>query len=172
MGWPTHVPHNAVGQDFQVTSQRDQACLLARAYIDAVASGAAPNISWYDFRNDGTDPFNFEHNMGILTRDFRTKPAYRALATLTRMLRGARSAKALDLGPETVAYEFPAAGGRPAVTVLWSTGDEHAATLPAPGGKAAVLTDLMGGRRTIEPADGKLSVPLRPEAPVFLTAGP
>ena len=172
MGWATHMPHNAVGQDFQVTSQREQACLLARAYIDAVASGAAPNISWYDFRNDGTDPFNFEHNMGILTRDFRTKPAYRALATLTRMLRGARSAKALDLGPETVAYEFPAAGGRPAVTVLWSTDDEHAATIPAPGGKAAVLTDLMGGRRTIEPADGKLSIPLRPEAPVFLTAGP
>ena len=42
-----------------------------------------PNISWYDFRNDGSDPFNFEHNMGIITRDFRPKPAYRAYATMT-----------------------------------------------------------------------------------------
>ncbi len=88
MGWATHMPHNSLAMDFQVTTQRRQAELIARAYIDAIASNVAPNISWYDFRNDGDDPFNFEHNMGIITRDFRPKPAYRAYATMTRMLRG------------------------------------------------------------------------------------
>jgi len=175
MGWATHVPHNAVGQDFQVTSPRDQACLLARAYIDAVASGVAPNISWYDFRNDGTDPFNFEHNMGILTRDFRPKPAYRALATMTRLLGTARGAKTLDLGPETVAYAFTGADGRWVATVLWSLGEEREAAMPVPeaaAGKPLALTDLMGTRRAVEPQGGKVTVTLRPEAPVFLAPGP
>ena len=66
-------------EGFRVTTQRDQACKIARAYIDAMASGVTPNISWYDFRNDGDDPFNFEHNMGIVTQQFELKPAYRGL---------------------------------------------------------------------------------------------
>ena len=88
MGWATHTPHNSMATDFSVTTQRQQAELIARAYIDAMASSVTPNISWYDFRNDGNDPFNFEHSMGIVTRDFRPKPAYCAFATMTRMLTG------------------------------------------------------------------------------------
>ncbi len=79
MGWATHTPHNSDGAwTFQPNTQRRQAQLLARSYIDAIASGVSPNISWYDFRNDGDDPLNFEHNMGIITRDFAPKPACRA----------------------------------------------------------------------------------------------
>ena len=107
MGWATHTPHNSMAMDFQVTTQRRQAELIARAYIDAIASNVASNISWYDFRNDGNDPFNFEHNMGIITRDFRPKPAYRAYATMTRMLRGLKPLeKELDLGEGVVAFRF------------------------------------------------------------------
>ena len=108
MGWATHTPHNSMAMDFQVTTQRRQAELIARAYIDAIASNVAPNISWYDFRNDGDDPFNFEHNMGIVTRDFRPKPAYRAYATMTRMLRGLKLEK--DLGPRGRCGRIPLRG--------------------------------------------------------------
>ena len=167
MGWATHTPHNSMAMDFQVTTQRRQAELLARSYIDAIASNAAPNISWYDFRNDGTDPLNFEHNMGIVTREFRPKPAYRAYATMTRMLAGLKVDKALDLGPGLIAYHFGPAD-RQGVICLWSISGDKTVSLPA--GKPLVLTGLMGDTEQLVPADGKVNVPLRNEVPVFLTA--
>jgi hypothetical protein len=156
-----------MAMDFQVTTQRRQAELLARSYIDAIASNAAPNISWYDFRNDGTDPLNFEHNMGIVTREFRPKPAYRAYATMTRMLAGLKVDKPLDLGPGLIAYHFGPAD-RQGVICLWSISGDKTVSLPA--GKPLVLTGLMGDTEQLVPADGKVNVPLRNEVPVFLTA--
>jgi len=169
MGWTTCTPHNGPRQDFAATSPRDQARLLARAYIDAIASGFAPNISWYDFRNDGTDPFNFEHNMGILLRDFRPKPAYRAYATMTRLLKGKRTevGKAPDLGKDVLAYRFADADGRRPVFALWAERAEQTVAIPAT--RAATLTDLMGGVQTIEPKDGKVTITLAPGTPVFLS---
>ena len=166
MGWGTHVPHNAIGMDFRPTTERDQAKLLARAYIDAIASGVAPNISWYDFRNDGNDPLNFEYNMGIVTRDFRPKPAYRAYATLTAMLEGKRAAKPLDLGRDIIAWEFAGEAGREPIRVLWCT--EANRTLDLPSGRPIVVVDLMGERRTLAPAEGKVSIALQRDTPVFL----
>ena len=165
MGWATYTPHNGAGQDFVVTTQREQAGLLARAYIDAIASGVAPNISWYDFRNDGTDPFNFEHNMGVVMRDFRPKPACRAYATLTRLLEGKRPGGELNLGEGVVAFRFVGPDGG-AVVALWSTEDPCEVRVPWEG--AAALTDLMGGARSLESAGGAVTVRLRPETPVFL----
>ena len=166
MGWATHTPHNSMAMDFQVNTQRRQAELIARAYIDAIASNAAPNISWYDFRNDGDDPLNFEHNMGIITRDFRPKPAYRAYATMTRMLAGLKVDKPLDLGAGLIAYRFGPAE-KPGVVCLWSiSGDK---TVPVPAEKPMLLTGLMGDTEKLLPAEGKVNVPLRNEVPVFLT---
>ena len=125
-----------------------------------------PNISWYDFRNDGSDPFNFEHNMGIITRDFRPKPAYRAYATMTRMLRGLKLKEDLDLGKGVVAFRF-AAQGKPSVTALWSTSGDRTVGLPA--SKAMRLTGLMGDTERVPSEDGKVNVPLRNQTPVFLS---
>jgi hypothetical protein len=167
MGWTTNVPHNTMSQDFQPTTQRRQAELLARAYIDAVASGVAPNISWYDFRNDGVDPINFEHNLGVITRDFRIRPAYRAYATVTRMLQGKRVEKPLDLGSDVIAYRFTGPGGKDPVTVMWSVEADRKVDLPA--GKSAILTDLMGTSQPLTPAAGKVGIALQPGKPLFVT---
>ena len=171
MGWATHTEHNGhKAEGFRVTTQRDQARLIVRSYVDAIASGVIRNVGWYNFRNDGTDPFNFESNMGIITRDFRPKPAYRAYATMTQTLAGKRFEKPLDLGPNVVAYRFAAdakaAGGKEAVVALWCLKDNQTVTLPAP--KAATLVDLMGGRSPLAAKDGKVSVTLEPETPVFV----
>jgi len=143
--------------------------LIVRSYADALASGVSPNISWYDFRNDGTDPYNFEHTMGIVTRDFRPKPAYRAYATMTRLLNGLSPEKPLDLGEGVVAYRF-AAAGRPAVTCLWSLDGDRA--VPVPAGKPLMRTDLMGGTERLVPEGGRVGVALRAEVPVFLEEKP
>jgi hypothetical protein len=170
MGWGTHVPHNAIGMDFRPTTERDQAKLLARAYIDAIASGVAPNFSWYDFRNDGSDPLNFEHNMGIVTRDFRPKPAYRAYATVTAMLEGKRATKPLDLGRDVIGWEFAGEAGRDPIFVLWCT--EANRTVELPSSQPVILVDLMGQRRPLAPAEGKVSIALQRDTPVFLIEAP
>ncbi len=73
MGWPTYIG---------ATTEREQAELIARTYLSAVASGACGNICWYNFRNDGNDPHYNEHNFGVLRNDLSPKPAYRALRTV------------------------------------------------------------------------------------------
>ncbi len=156
MGWATHVLHNDSSAGFRVTTQRDQACLIARSYIDAIASGVAPNISWYDFRNDGTDPFNFEHNMGIVTRDFRPKPAYRAYATVATMLDGLHVDGELNLGENVFAYRFVDDEGESTVLALWSTLGQQTIRLPAT--EDHILVDLMGGHTTLEPTDGGITI--------------
>ena len=165
MGWATHVPHHTLKMDFQVTTQRKQAELIVRAYLDALVSRAAQNISWYDFRNDGTDPYNFEHNMGIVTRDFRPKPAYRAYATMTQTLKGLNADRALDCGPGVIAYRF-SAPGLPAVVALWSVSGDKQVTLPSQ--VPFLLIGLMGDTEKIKVEGGKASVSLRNEVPVFL----
>ena len=166
MGWGTHTPHNGMAMDFQVTTQRRQAELIARAYIDALASNAVANMSWYDFRDDGDDPFNFEHNMGIVRRDFRPKPACRAYATMTRVLRGLKLREKLDLGKGVMAFRFGAAG-KPSVTTLWSVSGDRAVAIAA--SKAATLTGLMGDTVQIVAEGGKANLPLKNETPVFVS---
>ncbi|MGC8639939.1 MAG: hypothetical protein ACP5XB_08705, partial [Isosphaeraceae bacterium] len=166
MGWTTNVPHNTLSQDFRPVTQRRQAELLARAYLDAIASGVAPNISWYDFRDDGTDPTNFEHNLGIVARDFAPKPAYRALATLARLLRGMRPVDRPDLGRDVIAYRFRDDDGKRSVCALWSLEAEETVTPPTAGDAEEV--DLMGGRRLLKGASGRVQVRLRPLRPTFV----
>jgi hypothetical protein len=167
MGWGTHVAHNGPAQDFQVTTPRDQATLLARAYLDAIASGVSPNISWYDFRNDGDDPFNFEHNMGIVKRDFSPKPAYRAFATMTHALQGKRIDKILDLGKDVVVYQFADAAGKSAVIAVWGLREDREVSIPVSTNRAVGIVDLMGNRETLTPKEGKLTVAAKRETPVF-----
>ena len=166
MGWGTHTPHNSLAMDFEATTERRQAELIVRAYVDAIASRAAANISWYDFRNDGNDPFNFEHNMGIITHDFRPKPAYRAYATMTRTLRGLEPQGTLDLGEGVAAFRF-GAPGKPPVTALWSTSGDK--IVPLPARKAMTLTGLMGDTEQLPAEGGKVNVHLKNETPVFVS---
>ena len=166
MGWATHVLHNASTGGFRVTTQREQACLIARSYIDAIASGVTPNISWYDFRNDGIDPFNFEHNMGIVTRDFRPKPAYRAYSTVTTMLDGLHVAREVKLGEHVLAYRFSNGEGKSPVLAVWSTAGEQSIELPAT--RDVLEVDLMGNHTTLELTDGTVGVTLHSDTPVFL----
>lgn len=167
MGWTTCVPHNSLRSDFLATTQRRQAELIARAYLDAIASGVAPNISWYDFRNDGTDPFNFEHNMGIVTCDFQPKPAYRAYAVMTQLLKGSRAGRVLEVQPGVIAYEFTPAGGS-RVVALWSISGDRTVSLPAD--KPQTVTGLMGDSETLLPASGKVQIVLKNEVVVFVAA--
>lgn len=107
MGWTTYTPHNSwVQRGFLPTTLRDQAELIIRTYLSCIISGVDPKVFWYDLRNDGTDPHNFEDNIGIMYKDFTPKPAYIAYSTMTRTLKGKRFIKCLNLADGVYAGLF------------------------------------------------------------------
>lgn len=154
MGWSTQ----AGGVD-----ERAQAQLLARCYLSAVASGACQNVSWYNFRCDGDDPFYNEHNFGVLRTDLTPKPGYRALATVCNLLSDGPPRPREDFGPDVYALE---AGG---AVALWTATATVAVECRMAAGETAAVFNLMGER--VEPdRDGEiLRLVLRPGCPVFVT---
>jgi hypothetical protein len=175
MGWATHVPHNALRQDFGPNSQRAQAELIARTYLCSIVSGVEPRTFWYDFRDDGEDPFYFEHSMGIVHRDLTPKPAFAAYATLTRVLKGKQLAGPIDVGEGTFAYKFvPEPPETETVTVLWNP-SRDARVLLTLAGKRARLINAVGEQRELKPAKvlvfklaTKVHVDLKQGAPVYI----
>lgn len=81
-GWSTD------GQD---VSLEQQAAYLVRQQLFHLWMGVPLSI-WYDWKNDGPDPHEREHNFGLVELDLRPKPSYRALQVMTRELSGYRIA--------------------------------------------------------------------------------
>ncbi|HEY5912603.1 MAG TPA: beta-galactosidase [Verrucomicrobiae bacterium] len=168
MGWATHVPHHVLKQDFEANTQRAQAELIARTYLSTIISGVEPRTFWYDFRNDGDDPVYFEHNMGIVQRDGRPKPAYIAFATMARLLNEMRFVGARDDWPGVYSCEFTSTGsGGGRVLALWRTGSDGEIEIPLPSGKA-VWMNTVGERRPVSATGGKCKLALRSNSPGYL----
>ncbi|NLX23111.1 MAG: hypothetical protein GXY55_15780 [Phycisphaerae bacterium] len=91
-------------------SERNQASMLARIYTTSLASGVVANVSWYNFRNDGPDPFESEQNFGVVRTDFRPKPAYAALAAVAHQLAGVKVAGQIAVGEGAYAFRFSGDG--------------------------------------------------------------
>ncbi|MCC6445870.1 MAG: beta-galactosidase [Armatimonadetes bacterium] len=140
IGWPAHRGDNGV-------SEEEQAQMITRAYLQAIASGAVDKIFWYDYRDDGDDRAYNEHNFGILRRDFSPKPAYIAYKTMANKLAGLKFAQSLDIGEGNTAYLFSA--GKRSVIAAWSAEGERTATIRVSSSKVE-LTDGMG--QTQKPA--------------------
>ena len=72
-------------------------CLFADLHREFAARQQIFNLAqeipisiWYDWKNDGDDPSENEHNFGLVYPDLIPKPAYNAIKTLTRELGGCR----------------------------------------------------------------------------------
>ena len=118
IGWATHTEHPIVRQDFVPHSERKQAELLARTHLTTIASGVNPKNFWYNFRNDGNDPWYFEFNMGITRQDFSPKPAYAVFSTMTSILKGT-SFKELETREDNT-YIATFEGSRKQVKAVWN----------------------------------------------------
>jgi hypothetical protein len=76
-------------------SLETQAAFVVRQQLANLLAGVPLSI-WYDWKNDGTDPNEREHNFGVVANDMKPKPAYIALQTMTRELNGFRIERRLD----------------------------------------------------------------------------
>lgn len=58
---------------------------------------SVPVSVWYDWKNDGESPTNFEHNCGTVTFDLSPKPAYNAIKTMNEQLKGLTLARRIHI---------------------------------------------------------------------------
>jgi hypothetical protein len=144
MGWTTYTPHNSwVQEGFTPTPLREQAQLIIRTYLSCIISGIDPKVFWYDLRNDGTDPHNFEDNIGIMYKDFTPKPAYIAYSTMTRTLKGMKFIQALNMGEGIYSALFSDeknSTGR--VIALWSPSADRDAEVEVNSDKATQINTI------------------------------
>jgi hypothetical protein len=123
-------------------SLETQAAYLVRMQLANLLAGVPLSI-WYDWKNDGPDPTEREHNFGTVKLNLEPKPAYLAARTLTRELAGYRIVRRLDVGGERdfVLLLRNDAGRRK--LAAWTLGEAHPVTLEGdllPAGKATGTT--------------------------------
>jgi hypothetical protein len=112
--------------------------------------------SYYDMRNDGTNPKDREHNFGLLDSDNTKLPAYNAvkhLFSFTANTTGARYFN--DTSNNYVVLKLTTASATK--YVIWCYGDGNTMNVDTshlPGG--ATVTDMQGAART---TSGVLAVP-------------
>ncbi|TXH03216.1 MAG: hypothetical protein E6R07_13000 [Nevskiaceae bacterium] len=108
-----------------------QAAYLVRMQLINLSHGIPLSV-WYDWKNDGGDAANHEHNFGIVDPVSQFKPAYIGLRTFTTQLRGYRYLRRVELdNGNDYALLFGTADGRGKL-VAWTTGVAHVARIPAP----------------------------------------
>ena len=119
-------------------TEEQQGQYLAREWLSNLAEGVRLSI-WYDWHDDGLDPKDGEHHFGTVHNDYAPKPAFEAAQRLTRALGGYRFAKRLPLASDQD-YLLLFTQERAVKTAFWTTGPDHAATLP--GGGRLALTGI------------------------------
>jgi hypothetical protein len=123
--------------------ERGQAETLVKKLSFAWARGSI-GYTWYDLRNDGFDPTEYEHNYGMVTNDFYPKAVYPTYNTLVQQLRGKEFVKQLDLGEGRWGFAF--ADQKETVIVAWNESrnevDEHY-LLSASGVSRTSIIDMM-----------------------------
>lgn len=159
MGLPTQL--------YGGLSERNQALFLARCYLSALASGIDTNISWYDFREDGRNPFYNEHRFGVVRHDdLAPKPAYRALATICRTLGVPRLKGEIKMGDGVICHLYTTNTGQD-VAAMWSMGSDRLVSLSVADPQADII-DLMGGKPPALRAGRERILALRSNTPLLI----
>jgi polysaccharide biosynthesis protein PslG len=109
-------------------SLETQAAYLVRQQLVNLVAGIPISI-WYDWKNDGDDPKENEHNFGTVASDLKPKPAYQAVRALTRELGGFGIERRLSLAnTNDFGLILTNLVGQRKI-VAWTTAQPHTATI-------------------------------------------
>lgn len=109
-------------------TEGQQAQFLARQWLVNLMHDINLNI-WYDWRDDGLDPRDPEHNFGTVHNDYTVKPAYRAAQAIAGNLHGYRFLRRVPLDREDDYLLVFSSEGKTAFA-MWTTGVQHTVILP------------------------------------------
>ncbi len=137
--------------------EQQQAIYLVRQYLSHLTADVELSI-WYDWRNDGLDPHDPEHNFGLVTADLTPKTSYRAAQTLVATLAGYHFQRRIPLA-DPADYLLLFRNHERVALAAWTTGEPHSVTLPALCASVESV-DLLGVTQPLTAADGGLDIPL------------
>jgi hypothetical protein len=110
-------------------SLETQAAFAARQQLSNLFYDVPLSI-WYDWKNDGPDPNDNEHNFGTVFADLKPKPAYEAIATLTRELGNYRVARRVKLSDDKDwLLELVGIASGERKLAAWTLGEPHSVSV-------------------------------------------
>jgi hypothetical protein len=145
MGWPTQV-------DPRGTAPPLSAAYLARMFLLARTMPYLQGIWWYDFQDDGWKYDYNENNFGIVRPDLTPKPAFHAMADISKIVPLAEYQGRLDANdPDIRVLKFRGPDGSQALAI-WSTheDDEWQVTLHTSRPDAEPVSIREVGREAIQ----------------------
>lgn len=132
-GWPTQLGERGV-------TVEQQAIETVKQYVHSAIQGLKYNTI-YDFRNDGRDINNREHNFGVVDKDFNAKPAAISSKYHLEMTAGAVYIGSLHLN-DTIELHGYLKDGK-LLLIAWTKGENEILDLDG-ALKNACYTDMYG----------------------------
>jgi len=124
-------------------TEQQQADYLVRMFL-INSYQKIPVSIWYDWKNDGTDSNEREHQFGTVKHDLDPKAAYLAVKVLSSTLAGYSIQQKLDLGNEND-FAFKLTNGNREAVAFWTVGPRHKVTLPIDPTEVT-LVGIYGGK--------------------------
>jgi len=135
--------YSNINWDKSLLTEQQQADYLVRMFLVNSYQDIPVSI-WYDWKNDGTDPNEREHQFGTVKHDLNPKAAYLAAKVLSSTLAGYSISEKIDLGNEND-FAFKLTGGNREAVAFWTLGEKHNVTLPIDPTEVT-LVGIYGGK--------------------------
>lgn len=132
----------------RVASENEQAEYLVRMLL-LNTSLQIPISIWYDWRNDGTNPNNGEHNFGVMWNDGKPKMAFYAMMNLSYILDGYKFVEKIRVGEEEDYLLRFVNDKEQQIIVFWTARSQHHVNLRIPGGEGRLIS-LLGSSSNIK----------------------
>jgi len=124
-------------------TEQQQADYLVRMFLTNSYQKIPVSI-WYDWKNDGTDPNEREHQFGTVKHDMNPKAAYLAMKVLSSTLKGYSISEKIDLGNEND-FAFKLTNGNHEAVAFWTLGPRRNVNLPIDPTEVT-LVGIYGGK--------------------------
>lgn len=134
----------------KANSLEAQAANIVRMQLSNLMCGIPISI-WYDWKNDGTDPNDWEQNFGTVTNNLEPKPSYNAVKLMNTQLKGYTFIKRVNIkNDHDYALLFKNDKGNYKICA-WTVDAEHAATIENTIPKVKNVTIIDGNGIVLNP---------------------
>lgn len=150
-------------------SLEKQAAFIVRMQLANLLNRIPVSI-WYDWKNDGINPSDFEHNCGTVTFDLDPKPAYIAIRTMNNQLKGFTLSGSIDTGNENDFVLLFENDEHEYKIVAWTVSQPHQVKIEikAPDGNTILASDGMGEAFKFRTMQSRMILDLT-ELPQYIT---
>lgn len=129
-------------------TELQQAEYLTRMFL-INALQQVPISIWYDWKNDGNDLNNKEHNFGIMWYSSNPKLSYLAMQTLSSTMNGYKFVNRIEItDPSNYILKFENQNGKQ-IMVFWTTSSSHNMDVSIDSGSGKIIS-MLGAERTLK----------------------